>query len=48
MCADTCKDAQRRRIITQQMTLCKRFLLLCNIFALFGLRNFYNTYKSIR
>ncbi len=32
MCADTCKDAQRRNIIAKPKTDCKLFLLLCNIF----------------
>ena len=31
MCADTCKDAQRRSIMAQKKAFGKRFLLLCNI-----------------
>ena len=31
MCADTCKDAQRKAIMGRREALCKQFLLLCNI-----------------
>ncbi len=31
MCADICKDAQRKIIVAQDQPICKRFLLLCNM-----------------
>ena len=33
MCADICKDAQRKKIMAHHEAVCKRFLLLCNIYV---------------
>ncbi len=47
MCADTCKDAQRKIIMAEQKRFCKHFLLLCNIFIYIAINKLNKYYKSI-